>query len=209
MDRTKRWQDWWSRSTPSNLTKDSRSRDKDGPTSKLQSRHESAMRGGGPHSRPESTLRTLDSRRPESRPQLLDGRGPERRPDRPSRVTFAESLRGFGFDHEYWRARARQDLPYSAVPTNTIFRSKRDVQMASRQTQIDSMPPEERVRQEAWAQDFLKNTENCIAGYEWRPIEGGYICSGGNHMATHELIAEGMGRYYRLDQNKENWIGPI
>jgi hypothetical protein len=75
--------------------------------------------------------------------------------------------------------------------------------MASRQTRIESMPPNERQEQERWAQSQLKQLSGtCPLGFEWGRIPGGYRCQpygpppNGLHKVTDELLAEGKGGVY-------------
>jgi Ni/Co efflux regulator RcnB len=69
--------------------------------------------------------------------------------------------------------------------------------MASRQTQYDSLSASERKEQEEWAQWQIKLTGQCIEGYDWGRVDGGYVCAGGNHMITDELLAEGRGGHWQ------------
>jgi hypothetical protein len=106
------------------------------------------------------------------------------------------------------------------IPTGTTFRTEPDVKMASRQTRIESMAPQEREEQEQWAQTQLRQLNTCPAGFQWRRIPGGYQClpygTPGVHKVTHDLIAEGKGGYYtqKFDKTKlpgggNDWRGPF
>lgn len=91
----------------------------------------------------------------------------------------------------------RYEAPMPGVD-GTIFRSAYDVEMASKQTRIETMNPEEREKQEEWAQSQIALNGVCPQNYLWDRIAGGYRCrgplgTGGDHYATDELIAEGKG----------------
>ncbi|TVY80765.1 hypothetical protein LSUE1_G005318 [Lachnellula suecica] len=83
----------------------------------------------------------------------------------------------------------------SAAPSQaqTFFKSNYDTHMASRQPQINSLPPAERAEQEKWAQSQLQQHATCAAGWDWIQVPEGYVCTGGGHGVTHELLAEGKG----------------
>jgi hypothetical protein len=103
----------------------------------------------------------------------------------------------------------------TSIPTGTIFKTEFDVKMASRQTRIESMPPNERKVQEQWAQSQLRQLDTkCPLGYDWGRIRGGYRClpdgKPGIHMVTDELIAEGKGGVYMLSLDMTTkWKGPF
>lgn len=85
----------------------------------------------------------------------------------------------------------------SAASASSLLRSTHDQGMASQQSRIDSLPPAERQKQEAWAQYQLQQIQGtCVAGFAWGRIQGGYRCHGGHHMVTDELLAEGRGGCY-------------
>ncbi|RFU34973.1 hypothetical protein B7463_g1368, partial [Scytalidium lignicola] len=88
----------------------------------------------------------------------------------------------------------------------SIYKSALDQQMASRQTQIDTLSPDERKKQEEWAQTQLNIVGVCVAGFLWDRVDGGYRCRGGNHLVTDELLAEGHGGY--LSYTAFGWTGP-
>jgi hypothetical protein len=71
--------------------------------------------------------------------------------------------------------------------------------MAARQTKINALSPDERAKQEEWAQRQLTmNTGQCVAGSGWYRYrdERGYRCDGGVHYVSDELLAEGKGGYF-------------
>jgi hypothetical protein len=82
--------------------------------------------------------------------------------------------------------------------TKSIFLNPHDITMASRQTQIDALPPKERDEQEEWAQDLIKRSGACPQGYDWNRKPGGYQCRGGGHGITDDMLAEGMGGMWAL-----------
>ncbi|KAG0648635.1 hypothetical protein D0Z07_5089 [Hyphodiscus hymeniophilus] len=107
-----------------------------------------------------------------------------------------------------------QKSAYSATTVQSMLRSTHDIQMASRQTRIDSLPPAERQKQETWAQEQLRrNAGNCVAGFAWGRIGGGYRCHGGRHMVTDKLLEEGKGGRYSasVDSGRSDptWEGPF
>lgn len=75
----------------------------------------------------------------------------------------------------------------------SILTTPEDIQMASRQTRIESLPPEDCKTQEQWAQSMIKRAGVCPERYSWRRIPGGYQCEGRGHGITDELLAEGKG----------------
>ncbi|KAF4635135.1 hypothetical protein G7Y89_g2968 [Cudoniella acicularis] len=89
-------------------------------------------------------------------------------------------------------------VPSVAAP---LLKTAYDVQMAHRQTQIETMKPEERKKQKDWAQKQLtENAGVCVQGFQWirwhGPYDnGGYRCKGGSHFVSDSLIAEGKGGY--------------
>jgi len=110
-----------------------------------------------------------------------------------------------------------KSMATAAPPTaKSLLVTPDDVQMASRQTRIDSMAPQERLKQEAWAQSQIQRGGVCVAGFNWRRDLGGYICDGGNHFMPDELLAEGMGGFFQrcVDYDYyslslvEDWEGP-
>lgn len=100
--------------------------------------------------------------------------------------------------------------------------------MASRQTKIETLSRSDRAQQEKWALGKLStNTGACLDGYGWSRkticqsnIPGGfqgYICAGGAHFVTDELLVKGNGKCYLLyfethdhtqTSGSEIWFGP-
>ncbi|TVY44007.1 hypothetical protein LSUB1_G001779 [Lachnellula subtilissima] len=84
-------------------------------------------------------------------------------------------------------------------------KSTHDQRMASRQTQITTLPPADRQQQEEWAQAQLRtNAGACIAGWSWVRTENsgglsGYRCQGRSHFVTDELLARGKATCYMRD----------
>lgn len=37
---------------------------------------------------------------------------------------------------------------------------------------------------------------NCVDGFLWRRVEGGFLCCGGGHAITDQLLAKHEGKYY-------------
>jgi hypothetical protein len=73
--------------------------------------------------------------------------------------------------------------------------------MAERQIRYESLPPDQQVKQESWAQSFLKRAGRCPQDYGWQRVEGiGYQCEGLTHLITDALIAEGKGGFMVLRQ---------
>jgi hypothetical protein len=70
--------------------------------------------------------------------------------------------------------------------------------MASRQVQYETLSPQDRKKQEEWAQEKIKTLGPCPEGFEWQRVHGGYHCGGGNHWTPDELVAEGKGGFYML-----------
>ncbi|CZR56863.1 uncharacterized protein PAC_06752 [Phialocephala subalpina] len=79
----------------------------------------------------------------------------------------------------------------------SIFKSSDDQKMAQRQTKIESMLPEERQKQENWAQGMIKGL--CLGYVGWNRIQGGYRCIANQHAVTDELVSEGKGGMFFLD----------
>jgi hypothetical protein len=98
-------------------------------------------------------------------------------------------------------AAARPSAFVSRAPSHakSLFINQSEAKMASRQTQYESLPPEQRAKQESWAQSFLKRVGRCPQDFGWQRVEGiGYQCEGLNHLVTDELIAEGKGGFMVL-----------
>jgi len=72
------------------------------------------------------------------------------------------------------------------------------------------MAPDERKKQERWAQSIVQKTASCPEWYEWDRIENGYHCQGGHHLITDELLAEGKGGVYAvpLSHRIDFYMGP-
>jgi hypothetical protein len=89
------------------------------------------------------------------------------------------------------------------ISIKTASTSVHDIKMASRQTQYDSLPPNEQKVQEEWAQTKIAKHGPCPEGYRWNRVPGGYNCSGLQHWMTDKLLAEGRGGFYMraLDWN--------
>jgi hypothetical protein len=84
--------------------------------------------------------------------------------------------------------------------------TQHDREMASRQTRIDSLPPDQRKEQETWAQKQLKGlSAMCPYGCQWKRSKtyGGYLCAAKLCLVTDELLAEGKGGWYTLHYGPE------
>jgi hypothetical protein len=117
--------------------------------------------------------------------------------------TKGTNLRGMVPSSEY--AKNRGTYPSathmaSVAPSNikSVFQNENDIKMASRQTHYASMEPEEKRKQERWAQGFLKRTSVCPEGYEWTRRRDGYQCEGRSHYTTDEQIQEGKSGCYSV-----------
>lgn len=81
---------------------------------------------------------------------------------------------------------------YRAPPhIRTTLTKAYDIEMASKQTRIENLPPAERKKQEEWAQAQIRLHGSCPEHYLWNRIRDGYQCQGGNHLISDELLAEG------------------
>ncbi|CAG8956604.1 hypothetical protein HYFRA_00011915 [Hymenoscyphus fraxineus] len=142
-------------------------------------------------------------------PSQLDNRPRSRsRPRQPSRNQHSRlpSL----MDNPHTSPRRRQ------IPTNSTFTSQHDIDMATQQTHIDSLPPDQQRAQDLWARNQLElNGSSCPGGYKYQRTEQGYICPSGVHLVTHELLQEGRGRFYQLNYEYGSrgvetvWAGPF
>lgn len=94
------------------------------------------------------------------------------------------------------------------IATKTIFTSQRDIEMATRQTKYDQLPPKEQEVQEEWAQRKIAETGPCPAGFVWIRVPGGYNCAAGSHWMTDEQLAEGRGGFYKrnYEQDIQQWM---
>lgn len=104
-----------------------------------------------------------------------------------------------------------RDVSRSMAPpgTKSIFLSPRDISMASRQTQIEHLPPKERDEQEQWAQELIRRIGACPEGYDWTRMPGGYQCKGRGHAITDDMLEEGKGGIWALPTKKwEEKDGP-
>lgn len=91
----------------------------------------------------------------------------------------------------------------------SIYTTPHDLDMASKQMKIKSLPPKEREQQDKWATKKLTMTDACPDAFEWRRVEEGYHCKGEHHFVTDELLAEGMRGVFLIggDLEIERW-GP-
>ncbi|KAG9232601.1 hypothetical protein BJ875DRAFT_353375, partial [Amylocarpus encephaloides] len=83
--------------------------------------------------------------------------------------------------------------------------TQHDHQMAARQTRIEALTREERIKQEEWARTQLTmNANKCPLGFDWarRDELKGYRCQpggmDGTHLITDELLAEGRARFFAI-----------
>jgi len=65
------------------------------------------------------------------------------------------------------------------------------------------MNPEEKKEQDKWVQkNVFDKSAPCPRGFTWERVPGsrshGYICNGGNHLVTDEMIADGRGGFWVL-----------
>lgn len=88
-----------------------------------------------------------------------------------------------------------------------MFKSQYDVEMAQKQTRIETLTAQERQQQEEWAQNQLNDNASagaCVMGFAWYrqdvkvngKMTGGYRCHGGSHFVSDVLLAAGQGGYY-------------
>ncbi|KAH8661492.1 hypothetical protein BGZ60DRAFT_530445 [Tricladium varicosporioides] len=97
-----------------------------------------------------------------------------------------------------------------AVPpqkAQSVFQSQYDIEMAQKQTRMETLTPQEKQQQEQWAQSQLNTNASvgaCIMGFTWYRqsvkiegiMTGGYRCHGGSHFVSDKLLATGQGGYY-------------
>ncbi|KAE9367693.1 hypothetical protein N431DRAFT_288282, partial [Stipitochalara longipes BDJ] len=95
---------------------------------------------------------------------------------------------------------------------SSVLRTPEDQRMASRQTQITTMRPQERSTQEQWAQSILQRVpHSCPQGHGWKRIENppGYHCGMGGHCITDDLLAQGRGGICIVPGTKINKMLPL
>jgi hypothetical protein len=77
-----------------------------------------------------------------------------------------------------------------------------DQKMASQQTRFSTLPPEEKISQEKWAQEKLLLGGECVAGCGFYRFEkdglAGYMCGNNLCWIPDALLAEGKGGFYEL-----------
>ncbi|CAD6445054.1 3d89c326-aeca-43f5-983c-06a98bf3dc09 [Sclerotinia trifoliorum] len=87
------------------------------------------------------------------------------------------------------------------------FKTQHDINMASRQVKYQEMNHEEKKKQDEWVRDFIQYAGPCPAGFSWERVKYGYVCNGGNHLCTDDLLAEGKGGFY-MGTLDAGWWGP-
>ena len=103
------------------------------------------------------------------------------------------------------RMASRLDNPESQ--SQSTLKTSYDVKMATRQLQIESLSSTEKHEQDKWAQSQLSLHSTCVMGMKWLKNVVGYRCSGGGHLVTNELLAEGKGGLYHHCNGV--WLGPM
>ncbi|RAL59526.1 hypothetical protein DID88_006520 [Monilinia fructigena] len=100
--------------------------------------------------------------------------------------------------------------PATSAPPNvrSRFKTQHDVDMASKQVRYQEMDHKEKKKQDQWVSDFIKYAGPCPAGFSWERVREGYVCNGGNHFCTDEVLAEGKGGFY-FGTLAMGWWGPI
>lgn len=88
------------------------------------------------------------------------------------------------------------------------FKTQHDVDMASRQVKYQQMNHAEKKKQDEWVHNFIQYAGPCPHGFTWERVKYGYVCNGGNHLCTDELLAEGKGGFY-CGTLSAGWWGPI
>ncbi|TGO76782.1 hypothetical protein BELL_0137g00080 [Botrytis elliptica] len=88
------------------------------------------------------------------------------------------------------------------------FKSQRDINMASQQVRYQEMNYEEKKKQDEWVREFIVYAGPCPAGFSWERVKHGYVCNGGNHLCTDDLLAEGKGGFY-MGTLDAGWWGPL
>ena len=56
--------------------------------------------------------------------------------------------------------------------------------------------PRQASEQDAWAYQHIVKWGCCVAGLDWMLVRDGYMRAGGNHLITHQILAEERGGYY-------------
>lgn len=93
----------------------------------------------------------------------------------------------------------------NAPSVRSVLHSTNDIQMASRQSVINQLQGPEREAQEKWALGKLGElTTGCPQNFGWSRRGDGYICDGGSHYITDDLLAEGMGGMFAV-KDKHDW----
>ncbi|KAF7865904.1 hypothetical protein EAF04_006068 [Stromatinia cepivora] len=87
------------------------------------------------------------------------------------------------------------------------FKTQHDINMASRQVKYQEMNHEEKKKQDEWVRNFIQYAGPCPAGFSWERVKYGYVCNGGNHLCTDDLLAEGKGGFY-MGTLDAGWWGP-
>ncbi|KAM3071824.1 hypothetical protein ACMFMG_009682 [Clarireedia jacksonii] len=89
--------------------------------------------------------------------------------------------------------------------TSSVLRTPHDHFMASRQAQINQLDPASRKEQDEWAREKISEMlDVCPQKFAYQRRGNGYICGGGSHFMTDELIAEGMGGMYAI-KGENDW----
>ncbi|PQE15111.1 hypothetical protein CJF31_00007197 [Rutstroemia sp. NJR-2017a BVV2] len=83
--------------------------------------------------------------------------------------------------------------------TSSVLHTPHDHFMASRQTKINELDSVSRKEQDAWAREKISEMPDvCPQKFAYQRRGNGYVCGGGSHFMTDELIAEGMGGMYAI-----------
>ncbi|QSZ37720.1 hypothetical protein DSL72_008819 [Monilinia vaccinii-corymbosi] len=108
------------------------------------------------------------------------------------------------------RQPAMMRAPATTAPPDVRSRLKtqHDVHMASKQVRYQEMNHEEKKKQDQWVSNFIKDAGPCPAGFSWERVRDGYVCNGGNHFCTDEVLAEGKGGFY-FGTLAMGWWGPV
>lgn len=178
--------------------------------SHLQSMFDPTVVPGAP-----GTVSTSNRRNSSHRPSLNNWAGSNVEPS--PNGTPGTRVQGLVPASKYEREHGGQSYPahsslVSRPPAHvrSIFENAQDREMASRQTQIASMQPEQRKEQNNWAQKMIRKarikTSACPSDYKWQRIEAppGYQCEKGGHLVSDELIAEGKGGIFVVPGGKRD-----